>query len=358
MTNSSKIKRGILIIVLLMLVCNLPGYAEMQTDTFSFFFEGKRYSGLVDMPRGQRPGSMVILIPGSGQTNIVAGKWFSNLRDHFTELGLACLVWDKAGCGKSEGVFDYNQTIQNSASEAIAAITEAKARNMPGSERIGLWGISRGGWICPLVIGQHPVAFWISVSGTDDKENFGYLLEKNFIIEGRSKRQARKLKNEWLRGIEIARTGGTFEENLKATENLRNDSFYKYINGSSEPTKEGYLQWQKKFETGENVVDEATGLVIYVPGFADVLAKINCPVLAISGEKDSQVDWRKTMSLYKNTIGRDPNASLTIKVLPDCNHNMQQCKTGGFREKLTTKQPCTGYYEIMTAWLKEKGFGK
>jgi pimeloyl-ACP methyl ester carboxylesterase len=236
----------------------------------------------------------------------------------------------------------------------IAAITEAKLRNVPGSEKVGLWGISRAGWICPLVIEQYPIAFWISVSGTDDKESFGYLLEKNFLIEGRSKSQTKKLMNEWRRGIEIARMGGTFEENLKATENLRKDSFYIFINGNSVPTKEGYLKWQKKFQTGENNVDDKTGLVIYVPEFAKLLNKVNCPVLALFGEKDSQVDWQKTRALYKKTIGKNPNARLTIKVLPDCNHNILKCKTGGYREKLTSRQPCVGYYDTMLSWLKEK----
>lgn len=300
---------------------------------------------------------MIIIVPGSGKTDFAKGKQFYELRNQFISQGFACLAWDKAGCGKSEGVFDYNQTPQNSASETIAAITEVKSRNITGSKKIGLWGISRAGWICPLVIEQYPIAFWISVSGTDDKENFGYLLEKNFLIEGRSKSQANMLVNEWRRGIEIARTGGTFEQNQKATENLRRDSFYKYVSGNSVPTKEGFLNWQKKFETGENVIDPKTGLLIYVPGFDKVLLKVNCPVLAIFGEKDSQVDWQKTRDLYKKTIGKNKNASLTIKVLPDCNHSMLKCKTGGYRENLASFEPCTGYFATILSWLKEKRLG-
>ena len=345
----------ILTFILSMLICCVSGYAEMRTNTFAFFFEGKKYSGLVDIPEQKKATAMIILVPGSGKTDIVAGHGFHDIRSRFTEQGFACLVWDKAGCGKSEGVFNYNQTIQNSASEVIAAINEATLRNVPGSEKIGLWGISRAGWICPLVIEKYPIAFWISISGTDDKESFGYLLERNFLIEGRSKSPTKKLINEWRRGIEIARTGGSFEENLNATENLRKDSFYIYINGNSIPTKERYLRWQKKFQTGENIVDEKTGLLIYVPEFAKLLGKVNCPVLALFGEKDSNVDWQKTRDLYKKTIGKNRNASLTIKVLPDCNHNILKCKTGGYREKLANRQPCDGYYDVMSLWLTEKG---
>lgn len=325
----------------------------MHTDTFTFSFEGKNYSGLVDTPEQKKATAMIVLIPGSGKTNIVAGQWFHTLRSHFVEQGFSCLVWDKAGCGKSEGTFDYNQTVQSSASEALAAITEATSKHLPGSEKIGLWGISRAGWICPLVIEQYPIAFWISVSGTDDKENFGYLLEKNFVIEGRSESVAKMLVDEWRRGIEIARTGGSFAENQKATEDLRNDSFYIFLNGSSKPTEEGYRNWQTKLQTGEIAIDKETGLVIYIPEFKKLLNKINCPVLALFGEKDSQVDWQKTMALYKQTIGSNPKASLTMRALPNCNHSMLKCQTGGYRENIKEAQPCEGYYDTMLSWLAQ-----
>ncbi len=207
------------------------------------------------------------------------------------------------------------------------------------------------------MITQYPIAFWISVSGTDGEENFGYLLEKNFVIEGRSKAQAKKLVNQWLKGIEIARTGETFEENLKATEELRRDSFFIYLNGNGVPTKEGFLQWQKKIQSGENPIDTVTGLPIYIPEFDKVLGKVNCPVLAIFGDKDCIVDWKKTKALYKRTIGKNPAASLTTRVFPNCDHGMVQCKTGGIREDLTNASAPDEYFETMISWLKEKGFG-
>jgi pimeloyl-ACP methyl ester carboxylesterase len=302
---------------------------------------------------------MIIIVPGSGKTNIVAGNWFYDLRTRFVQQGIACCVWDKAGCGKSEGKFDANQPVQNSAQEVISVIKELQHRKIAGSGKIGLWGQSRAGWICPLVIAEVPsIAFWISVSGTDDKETFGYLLERNFVIEGRTETEAKKLFNEWKNGINIARHGGTFEENLKATENLRSDSFYVFISGNSKPTLEGYFNWQKKFQTGETIIDDESGLQVYIPGFEQILRKVNCPVLALFGEKDSQVDWRKTMQFYKRTIGKNPKAKLTIKTFPDGNHNIQQCTTGGLREKLQPRKYCEGYYETMLTWLSKKNFGK
>ena len=347
------------IIVLLFMAFSvaLHGQERMKSDSFTFVFEGKRLSGLVDLPLEKEPVAMIIIVPGSGKTNMVAGNAFSDLRTRFVQQGIACCVWDKAGCGNSEGVFDGNQQVQNSAKEVVAAIKELKHRNVAGSGKIGLWGHSRAGWICPLAIAEDPsIAFWISVSGPDDKETFGYLLERNFVIEGRSDAEAKKLIDEWKNGIRVAKHGGTFEENLKATENLRNDPFYVFMSRNSKPTLEGYISWLKKFETGETVIDEESGLQVYIPGFAKILGKVQCPVLAIFGEKDSQVDWQKTLRLYNETIGKNPKAELTVRTFPDGNHNIQQCITGGFREKLSARKQCEGYYETILTWLTKKGF--
>jgi hypothetical protein len=105
-------------------------------------------------------------------------------------------------------------------------------------------------------------------------------------------------------------------------------------------------------------VNEKTGLQVYFPGFDTVLSHINCPVLAVFGEKDSQVDWRKTKQLYSETIGKNSSAMLTIQTFADGNHNLFKCQTGGFREKLDKIEFCEGYLEAMSGWMKGIKSGK
>jgi uncharacterized protein len=328
-------------------------------DTLSFIFEGKRLSGFLDLPGNQEPSAIVIIVPGYGKTSFGEANWYyDSLRSNFIKMGLGCFQWNKAGCGKSEGEFDANQSVGNSANEVLSAINELKRRNVSASDKIGLWGISRAGWICPLVIQQYPqIIFWISVSGTDDKENFGYLLESNFRIEGRSETQTQLLVSEWKNGNDIFRKGGSFEEYQKATRNLRQDSFW--ISVSGDPyIKSGYEQIQKNFMKENHPFDEVSGLMIYVANFRPILMTINCPVLAIFGEKDTNVDWRKTRDLYNETIGRKKNGSLTVKILRNSNHSMINCKTGGIYEKIETWQYCDDYFETINLWLKSIDFKK
>lgn len=348
-------------IILTLLIFN-SAFGQIKTENFHFVHNGKKLSGLLDLPTEQKPTSIILIVQGYGKSNIVEGNWYYDLRSNFVKLGIACVIWDKPGCGKSEGNFDINQTVQSSADEVLSAIKEIESKNIAGANNIGLWGISRAGWICPLVIQQYPkIAYWISVSGTDDKENFGYLLETNLRIEGRSETEIKLLISEWRQGSDIFRKGGTFAEYEKATQNLRKDSFWIFLNSSSE-TEESYLSKQKQFIGEHHKFDKKTGLMIYVPNFRKMLTKIQCPVLAIFGEKDANVDWKQTIALYKETIGKKANANLTMKTYPDCNHNLKSCKTGGMKETIENsvkyQPPCNGYFETMSEWLRKEVLSK
>ena len=240
--------------------------APMTTETFEFVADGNVLRGVIDLPAGRAPRAVLLFVHGYGRTDVVARNWYHDLRSRFTALGLATVVWDKPGCGGSEGTFDIGQPVQSSAREVVAAVRQVREKALPGATKIGLWGISRAGWIAPLAMAQDPgIRFWISVSGTDDKEN--------------------------------------------------------------------------------------------VPGFRDLLGRLDMPVLALFGEQDRNVDWRKTRALYTERIGRNPKARLTVRTFPDGNHNLHQSRTGGYREMLEILNSppvkmSEGYYEAILEWLR------
>ena len=91
------------------------------------------------------------------------------------------------------------------------------------------------------------IAFWISVSGTDDKENFPYLLESNLRIEGRTEEEIQLLLGEWRRGFEITSRGGTFEDYLVATQHLRRDPFMVFLTDGKDEDKAIFLRSRSNF---------------------------------------------------------------------------------------------------------------
>lgn len=328
----------------------------MITESFSFQSEGKKLCGILDFPADRKPVGIVMLIHGDGKTNVVVDNWYSEIRTRFTKLVLACCTWDKPGCGKSHGRY-YQQSVQDSAKEGSKAIAEVVRGEVPGHDAIGLYGMSRAGWICPLIISEYPsIIFWISVSWTDDKESFAYLLESNLKLKGRSGNQAWQLRDEWIRGARHFLSGGAVGEYLSLTANLRKDECAKRLLGAYRGWQIllGYRRYQKSYLKQKNVFDEQTGLQLYVSDFAKILERIQCPVLAIFGEKDTNVDWRKTEKLYLDTIGRKGAALLTVKRFPDGDHCIQKCVTGAINEQKYGRAICDGFFESMESWLIDR----
>ncbi|MBU3012327.1 alpha/beta hydrolase [Polaribacter vadi] len=327
---------------------------SIRSKKVTFQFEDKTYTGILDIPNNKAIKSLIVLVPGSGKTRVKTGKWNYELRKNFNHLGIATFAYDKSGCGDSEGEFNYNQSVENSSNELLAAIQELRNQKIPGSQNIGLWGISRAGWVCPLAIkSDNKINYWISVSGPNHLDNMHHLLKTNWTIKGNTHEEIETLGKEWLNGFKIQRSGGSYLEYLNATPNLNKDDFIKQLRG--EYTEEKFLKFQKYLIENNIAIDKKSGLQIMLNDFEKTLEQINIPVLAILGEKDSQVDWKETINLYKKTI--DKNTSLTIKTIPDCNHFIRTCETGGFDEnykelfKKGLGQTCNSYYETINSWL-------
>ncbi len=331
-------------------MCNLL-FAQGERKIVNFEFEGYNLQGVLNIPKDQTPKGVVIIVHGSGKTNAVKQEWHLDVRNAILNAGYATYMWDKMGCGKSEGVFNYNQTVQNSADEVIAAITSLKKQKIKGSDRIGLWGISRAGWINPIVINKYKnISFWISVSGVGPKESFVYLFKENLKIEDVPKDSIHILQNELKESYRITHSGGSFKDYMNATKNLRKNKFLKRFNGGRVVTEKGYLAYQKEFM--KMPFDYKTNLQIYVQDFESKLSKINCPVLALFGEKDTQVDWKKTKALYQKTLGEATH--FTTKSFPNCNHNLFECRTGGFYEFQDNNLPwirSESFLLTITSWL-------
>lgn len=53
------------------------------------------------------------------------------------------------------------------------------------------------------------------------------------------------------------------------------------------------------------------------------LSKVKCPVLAIDGEKDTQVDAIRNLALTKEILTESGNKDFETKALPGLNHLLQ-----------------------------------
>lgn len=361
-----------IVLLLASIISNAAIAADYETDGFSFVSDGKVLDGIISRPAGRDAASILILVHSYGPTNVVAGDRFKDIRAKFTAKGISVVAWDKPGCGNSEGTFDINQPIESSAIEVVDAIAALKQSSEAGADQIGLMGASRGGWIAPVAISKRPdISFWISVSGTDNFENWGYLLRSNMALEGYSPAETTIVYNEWINGNLIFNEGGDYEQYLSATRNFRQNAFVQKITGQTyvehtpgtpeyTTAREEYVAAQTQHQAKGICYDAATGLPIVVQDFDKILSAISGPVLSIFGDNDKHVNWRTTKALYERTIGAREPSRLTIKVFEGADHALRMGKTGGYFEPHSREYwdlpYAEGYYEAMIDFVCENGF--
>lgn len=325
------------------------GAHEAQRRPFHFTYQDVAYAGEVVIPRTNAKG-VIIIIPGHGRTNFVGGNQFRDTREFFVEQAYSVAYWDKAGCGASEGEYDHHQSILSSAQEAVAAITAIDELDLPNSAHLGVWGISRAGWIVPELSQLYgDIKFWISVSGTTELDNGRYMLEANLRAEGRSEEQIALLMSEWDDYQRILVRGGSLEEFNAKTEHLIADPYFN-ANGF-EMTEEGLINIQSFYQSGAFTFDEHTNLAVMDANLEETLSGLSIPVMAVLGRLDTQVDWKATGELYARA-SKKGSMQLTTVYLDNCNHIMRESVTGAIHEPLGPDAPaCDGYFDAMAAWL-------
>ncbi len=330
--------------------------APPTTADFEFVSDGLTLSGIISQPAQGEAKALILFVHGYGNTDVRGWDMYADLRSRFAALGIASVTWDKPGQGRSEGKFDINQPVASSAQEVLDAVACVRANKVPGAGRIGIWGISRAGWIAPLALSRDPdIGFWISVAGVTAEDNYLYLLRSNLPYEGSTVEEAEALVQEWKRGFELFHTGASYEEYRAATKNLRANAYITRMTGEG-ITREAYEREQAELRNAEGPLpfEPETGMQIYVQDFDAMLARLDIDVLALFGEKDLNVDWRKTRALYEATVGKNPDATLTVKTFSDGNHNIDVSETGSMREmqSMTTWRKSDGYYAAQIDWLR------
>lgn len=138
----------------------------VRVQEVEFVSHGDRLSGSIVFPQNGKVVAAVVFIHGSG-------KQSRNLplAERFASEGIAALVYDKRGAGKSGGEYEGNQSVSEKnisllADDAVSALNALAARPELAGIPIGFTGISQAGWIGPLAAERSPAAkFLVMWSG-------------------------------------------------------------------------------------------------------------------------------------------------------------------------------------------------
>ncbi|WP_254413053.1 alpha/beta hydrolase family protein [Dyadobacter diqingensis] len=312
-------------------------------------------AGTLTLPAKEGNYPAVILITGSGPQDrdeaIMDHKPFLVLADHLTRNGIAVLRYDDRGTAQSTG--DFNAaTSKELASDVESAVAYLKTRKEINARKIGLVGHSEGGLIAPMVAADSKdIAFIVLLAGPG--------LPGDEILT-----RQRRL---------IGRANGISDGDLDKTEEM-NKEIYSVLKQQSSLTEtkaklkvifeenhnKAPVEQQLPAEQREAVISQMINsvatpwyqfFITYDPTLA--LEKVQCPVLALNGEKDLQVPPKEDLEGIKRALEKGGNKNVTVKELPGLNHLFQECTTGSPAEygKIEQTFSPTALVEI-SDWVK------
>jgi fermentation-respiration switch protein FrsA (DUF1100 family) len=333
-----------------------PPYPYREEEvTFRNPVENFDLAGTLTLPQGEGPFPAVVLITGSGAQDrdetIFYHKPFHVIADHLTRNGIAVLRYDDRGIGKSKGRMN-DATTMTLADDAEAAVTYLLQRPEIDHLKIGLAGHSEGGIIAPIVASRNGnIAFIVSLAGPG--------VRGSEILM----RQARDIYT--VSGMDEAEMEETLAVNshlLKmAVEEPDQRQFAKDAMAwyGSELNKQGLSPDQRK----EKMAEFTQGLVsVNNPWMryfieadpAPFWSQVKCPVLALNGEKDLQVNYEQNLPAIKKALKKGGNRKVKTVAMPGLNHLFQHAGTGSPEEYIKIEETfAPEALEIMTSWIRK-----
>lgn len=251
--------------------------------------------------RGARvPG--VLILPGSGPSTRAQSQGFV---DPFVRAGFAVLTFDKRGCGASTGSW-VSSSLDDMGADGRVLLDWLKARPEIDAGRVGLTGVSQGGWVAPLAAsGRSDVAFIIGLTGGGVSprviETFDY---------------ERRLSRGGVTGTGLASARQAIA------------AYFAYLSGTSPRSliesllesgeKEG---WSQVLGVGRVLPDDATRPAwSWVPSFdpTQSIRALRMPVLAVIGGRDR--DPAMEVRVWQEALAENGHPRTEIRVVPGAGH--------------------------------------
>ena len=130
---------------------------EIDQKVVQFENNGVQLSGIIVFPKTDKKVPLVILVPNSWSTR------FIGMAEYYAKNGIACFTYDSRDAGKSMGFDCYKDSIVELYAQDLQIVIK-KIRNHKDFSKIGVWGISMGGWIIERALLKENVDFSIMIS--------------------------------------------------------------------------------------------------------------------------------------------------------------------------------------------------
>lgn len=293
---------------------------------------------------GRHPAVIYVHGSGPGTRNQI-----SLLAHFFLHRGIAVLGYDKRGVGGSTG--DWRRVdFPALASDALGAVGFLCGRPDIDPDRIGLFGISQGGWVVSLAASRSPdVAFFISHSGPGvgpRKQEFT-MLTNIMSMSGLSKEDIDGVLKAMGLLYEYGRTG----KNGKTLDALiqrlgQNPKLADFLPPpSSEIQREKLYEKQKMGDPGWFLHLD----IDYDP--IPALRRVRCPGLFIFGKHDYTVPVDESVRRIEAALKETENETCQVVVLPNAGHGVMEIDPDNPAQPASPMRIADGYLRLLGDWL-------
>ncbi len=269
-------------------------------------------AGTLTLPRQPGPHRAVVLVSGSGAQDrdceVMGHRLFAQLADSLTRAGIAVLRYDDRGVGGSSVATGY-ETTADFAQDAAAAIAHLRGLPQVDPARVGVIGHSEGGAIAIMLAG--------------DKQSAA---RPDFIVTLAA--PAVKGKDLLIRQNELM--AETMGQEIPAEQRAMMQQLFTVIDTCRGTAAQLRAQLQPIFAQAgmpAEVADQQIKVMTsaWYRAFVqsdptEQLKGVKCPMLAVNGEWDSQVDCEQNLGAIKKHVKR-----AQLRRYPNLNHLLQQC---------------------------------
>lgn len=310
----------------------VPPY-PYKTEEVSFANGDAVLKGTLTLPENcDRKTPVLVMVTGSGLQNrdeaMFGHKPFAVIADAFARAGIATLRYDDRGFGESTGDLVYCTT-EDLKNDALAGVNLLRDR----FEKVGCLGHSEGGSIALMLAAEGKVDFVVSLAGMIVSGSETLLAQNRHALE----------------------TSGLPSSGSEAYIRLLSDTFDAIRSKSPLPSVGDYdVPDALKQNYQASLGQLRTPYMEYFLGLdlSGKLGGISCPVMALNGTKDTQVQCDRNIAALK--AGLPSGGRNVVKAEEGLNHLFQHCSTGEAAEYNEIEE--TFSPEVlaeMTEWIKK-----
>ena len=302
-----------------------------KEESVSFTNAQYTFNGTLTLPENYSKNTPVVLmVTGSGQQNrdeeLFSHKPFAVIADALARQGIASLRYDDRGWGdKSVNFADF--TTDDFRQDAAAAIPLLRKR----FNKVGILGHSEGGTIAMMLAAEGKADFIVSLAG------MAISGKETLIMQNRQAMSAIGLPKETVDSYcnSISKALDEIASGKKASEINIDDVPVALKPVTIKALQQADTPYIRHFLT----VDAGK-----------LLPEIKCPVLALNGTKDTQVDCDANTTRIEKGLA---DCKHSIKKIDGVNHMFQHCNTGIVTEYQQIEETISPeVLQVVAKWIK------